>query len=244
MKLNNLLNIRKLIKLKLNITIIFLILLTLTFMYYKGDIYLTNLLQNKNIIAQNIEDPFKDLEEIDTEKTQEDLQIKEEKQESTNVVQINSTPKNSVANLSSWHWPTTSNYNITNNYSSYHKALDIYSYDGYSSNIYAANNGTVIEVKGGCSIGDLSCNGKGGNYIIINHNNNNYYTVYMHLNKINVSIGDIVTSGDVIGTMGNTGNVSPVPTSSNPFNGTHLHFCVYIGRPFQGGYEINPMSLY
>ena len=66
----------------------------------------------------------------------------------------------------------------------------------------------------------------------------------MHLNQINVKVGDIVSSGTVIGTMGNTGNVIPVPTSSNPYNGTHLHFCLYIGRPFQGGYAINPLSIY
>lgn len=149
-----------------------------------------------------------------------------------------------VAFTDYWAWPTDSNYTITTYYSSGHRAIDIYSYSGYGSNIYAANNGVVTSVKSGCVSGDLSCNGKGGNYIVISHGQNNYYTVYMHLKDIKVRVGDSVSRGQVIGTMGNTGNVVPVPTSSSPYNGTHLHFCLYIGEPYNGGYEVNPMSLY
>ena len=141
-----------------------------------------------------------------------------------------------------WVWPTSSNYILTDYYSYYHGAIDISS--GYGTEIYAANSGTVISVKGGCTPGYLSCNGLGGNYIVIKHNSNNYYTVYMHLKDIYVYEGQTVSSGQVIGTMGNTGNVIPAPTYSNPYAGTHLHFCLYIGEPFKGGYAINPMNLY
>ena len=44
--------------------------------------------------------------------------------------------------------------------------------------------------------------------------------------------------------MGNTGNVIPVPTAASPYLGTHLHFCLYIGEPYRGGYAVNPMRLY
>lgn len=162
----------------------------------------------------------------------------------SNNSEVNPTLLNRVASMDYWAWPTYGNYMITTYYSSYHKAIDIYSYNGYGSNIYAANNGVVTSVKGGCVVGDLSCNGRGGNYIVINHNNSNYYTVYMHLKDIRVSVGDVVSRGQIIGTMGNTGNVSPVPTSSAPYLGTHLHFCLYIGEPFNGGYAVNPMRLY
>jgi len=124
-----------------------------------------------------------------------------------------------------------------------HEAVDI-SGTGYGSSIYAANGGVVTTVKGGCVAGDMSCNGRGGNYIVIKHNTNNYYTIYMHLKDIYVSKGQNVSRGQVIGTMGNTGNVSPAPSSSNPYAGTHLHFGLYIGEPYNGGYSINPMSLY
>ena len=146
-----------------------------------------------------------------------------------------------------WVWPTDSNYVITSyfgyRWGSMHDALDI-SGPGYGSNIYAANNGVVISVKGGCVAGNTSCNGRGGNYIIINHNSNNYYTIYMHLKDIKVKEGQVVSRGEVIGTMGNTGNVVPVPTYSNPYAGTHLHFALYIGEPYKGGYAVNPMRLY
>ena len=156
----------------------------------------------------------------------------------TNTVQ---TVSNVVDN--SWAWPTDGNYTITTYYSNSHKAIDIYSYNGYGSNAYAANNGVVSLVMGGCSVGDLSCNGRGGNYIVINHNNG-YYTVYMHLKAIYVSTGQAVSRGQVIGAIGNTGNVIPVPTASAPYLGTHLHFALYVGEPYRGGYAINPMNVY
>lgn len=145
-------------------------------------------------------------------------------------------------NQDKWVWPTNNNYVLTSYYNYSHRAIDIAGSNG--SNIYAANSGTVVSVKTGCIVGNLSCNGKGGNYIVIKHKTNNYYTVYMHLKSINVSVGQSVSSGQVIGTMGNTGNVVPVPSSSNPNAGTHLHFCLYIGEPYKGGYAINPMNLY
>lgn len=49
----------------------------------------------------------------------------------------------------------------------------------------------------------------------------------MHLEKINVSVGDKINKGDIIGTMGNTGNVIPTPTNVNSQLGTHLHFVLY-----------------
>ena len=162
-----------------------------------------------------------------------------ESQKNNNTVNL----VNKTVTTNGWTWPTDNNYTITTYYSSSHQAIDIYSYSGNGSGIYAANNGTVSMVKGGCRVGNLSCNGSGGNYVVINHNNG-YYTVYMHLKTINVSTGQNVSAGQVIGTMGNTGNVIPVPTASAPYLGTHLHFSVYKGEPFKGGKTINPMNLY
>ena len=152
-----------------------------------------------------------------------------------------------IADLSYWAWPTETPYTITTYYGyrwgSMHSAIDI-SGPGWGSDIYAANNGTVIETKGGCVVGNLSCNGRRGNYIVINHNNGNYYTEYMHLASILVSVGDTVSRGQKIGTMGNTGEVYPSPSSGCVYCGTHLHFATYIGRPLYGGSPFNPLSLY
>lgn len=154
---------------------------------------------------------------------------------------------NNVASNDFWVWPTDANYVITSvfgyRWGSMHNAIDI-SGTGYGSNVYAANNGVVTAVRGGCVSGNTSCNGGGGNYIVINHNSNNYYTLYMHLKDIYVSEGQVVSRGQVIGSMGNTGSVVPVPTISAPYLGTHLHFGLYIGEPYNGGYAVDPMRLY
>lgn len=151
-----------------------------------------------------------------------------------------------VADLSYWAWPTKKPYTITTYYQyrwgSFHAAIDIYV--GFGSPIYAANNGTVYEAKGGCVRGDIKCNGGRGNYIIINHNINGYYTQYMHLNKINVKPGETVKRGQKIATMGNTGYCVPTPAyGSNSYKGTHLDFGVWIGAPYSG-HTINPLNLY
>ena len=147
-------------------------------------------------------------------------------------------------NVNKWVMPVDGEYAITTYYNSSHRAVDLYSYKGYDSKIMAANSGEVIGVYGGCDNQGSYCNGRRGNYIIIKHNVNNYYTVYMHLHNMYVKVGDKVNSGDTIASMGNTGYVIPARTSSNPYNGTHLHFCLFVGVPYQGGYAINPMDLY
>lgn len=150
----------------------------------------------------------------------------------------------SVADLSYWAWPTDRPYTITSPYGyrwgEFHDAIDIYV--GYGSSIYAANNGVVYKVGTGCYAGNLGCNGRQGNYVLINHNAGGYYTIYMHMKDIYVSEGQTVARGQKIGTMGNTGNVYPVPSSYNPYGGTHLHFSVRIGSPY--GSHINPLRLY
>lgn len=152
-----------------------------------------------------------------------------------------------VADLSYWAWPTNKPYTITTYYQyrwgSFHAAIDIYV--GFGSPIYAANNGTVYAVGSSCVRGNTSCNNTRGNYIIIKHNINNYYTQYMHLNTVLVKPGQTVARGQKIATMGNTGYVVPTPAyGSGSIAGTHLDFGVWIGVPYNGGRHFNPLSLY
>ena len=152
-----------------------------------------------------------------------------------------------IADLSYWAWPTKTPYTITSGYGwrwgAFHGAIDIYV--GFGSAVYAGNNGTVVDADGSCIRGDTGCNGRRGNYIVINHNAGNYYTQYMHLNSVLVKPGQTVGRGQKIGTMGNTGNVYPTPAyGSNSYAGTHLHYEVWKGMPYRGGYTINPHSLY
>ena len=147
-----------------------------------------------------------------------------------------------VADLSYWHIPVQRPYYITSDYGwrwgSFHQAID-YTV-GHGSAIYAVNNATVMEVGTGCIRGDLTCHGARGNYIILNHNINGYYTQYMHLDKIYVQPGQTVYRGQKIGTMGNTGRCVPAPAyGSNSTAGTHLHIEMWKGKPYVG-YKIDP----
>lgn len=147
-----------------------------------------------------------------------------------------------IADLTYWAWPTERPYTITTyfgyRWGSMHAAIDI-SGTGHGSDIYAANNGTVTAASSGCSVGNASCNGRRGNYVTINHNIGGYSTTYMHMDRINVKVGQVVSRGQKIGTMGNTGEVYPIPTSSSPYSGTHLHFVTA-----RNGSAFNPLSLY
>lgn len=79
---------------------------------------------------------------------------------------------------------------------------------GAGADIYAAAQGRVIFA--GYESG-------WGNVVKIQHDHLGYATLYGHLNSINVSNGQNVNQGQVIGVEGSSGNSS----------GTHLHFSVY-----------------
>ncbi len=68
-----------------------------------------------------------------------------------------------------------------------------------------------------------------GNNVFINHGNG-VYTRYAHCSKLLVGKGEKVKQGQVIAYVGNTGNVSPRPTASNPHAGAHLHFEVWVNK--------------
>lgn len=84
------------------------------------------------------------------------------------------------------------------------------------SAIKAAAAGEVIISK------PSGWNGGYGQYIVVRHNNGTQ-TLYAHLSRNDVTVGQYVAQGQVIGGMGNTGRST----------GTHLHFEVRGGRnPF------------
>lgn len=86
-----------------------------------------------------------------------------------------------------------------------HNGVDIANTVG--TPIYAAAEGRVILVLGN------GWNGGYGSYIVINHPNGTQ-TLYAHLSKTNVLVGDYVSQGQIIAKMGNTGKST----------GSHLHF--------------------
>lgn len=140
-----------------------------------------------------------------------------------------------------WGWPTARPYVITSYFASrwgtHHDGVDI-SGTGFGSPIYAIGTGTVVYVYSGCpargyGLSD-TCGGSLGNYIVIDHGNN-MYGLYAHNAQNNVFVGQTVSRGQVIGTMGSSGRAT----------GVHLHFAISRGYPYSAGsYFTNPMGLY
>lgn len=93
--------------------------------------------------------------------------------------------------------------NFTQYYWYGHRAIDIGLPEGNA--VYASDTGTVT-YAGWNTYGY-------GNLIVVNHGNG-HETFYAHLSSINVSPGQIVYQGNLIGLSGNTGNSS----------GPHIHF--------------------
>ncbi|WP_262063086.1 M23 family metallopeptidase [Streptomyces sp. STR69] len=77
------------------------------------------------------------------------------------------------------------------------------------TNVVAAHGGTVVKA-GGNGAGDGAAY---GNAIVIKHGNGTY-SQYAHLSRIDVKVGQVVSTGQHIALSGNTGNST----------GPHLHF--------------------
>jgi murein DD-endopeptidase MepM/ murein hydrolase activator NlpD len=97
-----------------------------------------------------------------------------------------------------------------------HRGIDIKGREG--EEVRASNHGRVILA------GELFF---GGNTIILDHGLG-IYSLYMHLSKVRVSPGEMVSKGDVVGLVGSSGRSS----------GPHLHFGIKIMNT-----SVNPLSL-
>jgi murein DD-endopeptidase MepM/ murein hydrolase activator NlpD len=113
-------------------------------------------------------------------------------------------------------WPISGG--ISQYYSWYHPGFDIT--DPIGTPIMAATSGTVSYV----SVGTYDT-GYGNNVYI--DAGNGYRTHYAHMLSVNVSVGQRVSQGQVIGYVGLTGRTT----------GAHLHFEIY-----QNGAAVNPGS--
>ena len=118
------------------------------------------------------------------------------------------------ATASQFIWPTSGV--ITQGYSWYHRAIDIA--NPAAPNILAANSGVVQMV--------IYSRYGYGHHIVIDHGNG-YRTLYAHLSRIYVKVGQRVSQGQALGRMGSTGHST----------GTHLHFEIR-----RGSQRLNPLN--
>ena len=121
------------------------------------------------------------------------------------VIRVGTKPQPNTG-TGNFIWPID-NVSITCGYGCYygHTGTDLQNMYNRYDNVYAADNGTVVNV---------SFDSIGGNWIVIDHNNG-YQTYYGHLNvPAYPSVGDTVTRGQIIGQIGMTGLAT----------GPHCHF--------------------
>lgn len=128
------------------------------------------------------------------------------------------------------HWPAES-FRISQGYNARPEVYGRFCWNGrcltghdgvdiaapYGSPIYAVAAGKVSRLR---QADDADNNY--GNAVYITHRAG-YQTVYAHLKDTNVALNEEVEGGHLIGWAGNTGNVRPRPTPSNPTAGSHLH---------------------
>ena len=152
----------------------------------------------------------------------------------------NETPPTSSSK--DYIWPLDTKFQYITTYFGYdswrngnHGGIDIGNAGIANANVYAAQEGTVIVASNTCSHNfgkNYTCCASYGNYIIVRHPNG-YATLYAHLSSLNVSQGQYVSQGQVIGHVGTTGWSTgyhlhfevrdPNGTKTNPFNYTYVN---------------------
>lgn len=169
----------------------------------------------------------------------EALQIANKEEEARLVQEYNEARKQAEAEMQrpsdnpefvggAYNWPVPGYYNISSPYGwrtlygqpDFHTGIDISRGSQasiYGANIVASLSGTVQTVVYGS---------RGyGYYVIVDHGGNNK-TLYGHMSRIDVTVGQQVTGGvTVLGGVGSTGNST----------GPHLHFEIRLG-----GQQVDP----
>ena len=124
-----------------------------------------------------------------------------------------------------WQYPFKGGYTMTSPFgvprsNGRHSGVDLVGRD--SKHIYPINNGTVVTVK--------KSNTSYGHHVIIDHGNG-YWSLYAHMSKIYVSVGQTVNKDTILGVEGSTGNST----------GSHLHLEVRKGSNSYSN-TIDPMN--
>ena len=104
-----------------------------------------------------------------------------------------------------------------------------YKYEHTGIDIVAPRGSKVLALADGI-IKEINFNSEYGNYIIIK-NDEEYETLYAHLDKITVKEGDTIMQGEKIGTSGITGNVvAPILHIELHHNGEAINPLDYIDK--------------
>ena len=195
-------------------------------------------------LTEDEKEAQKELEQFEKDKREIEAELRriaQEEAKKANYNNVSSTPS-ACGYISPI--PGTSSRSITCGFYGYsgHGGVDFGGH--YGEAVVAVKAGTVVTStarSGSIKNYDLNGNYVGsyssyGEYIIINHHDGTM-TLYAHGKPGSrlVKSGDKVKQGQKIMSVGNTGNVKPRPSASNPKGGAHLHFEVRVN-----GARVNP----
>ena len=120
-------------------------------------------------------------------------------------------------------------------YGKNHYGIDIRTAE--NAEVYASASGIVSKIIDTCTSGNEACGGGFGNYVYLKHKvedkatNDELYTLYAHLNKVNVKAGEKVETDSIIGLSGNTGHS----------DGPHVHYEVHNAESIKGETSVDPL---
>jgi len=121
-------------------------------------------------------------------------------------------------------WPVVGGNNYISQYFRYgHYGIDIAA--TYGSTVRAAAAGTVTFA---------GWRSNGGGYQVWIAHGSGLYTTYNHMSAVKVGTGQKVGKGQQVGRIGQSGYAT----------GPHLHFEVWKGPIWDGGYRVNPLRYY
>jgi murein DD-endopeptidase MepM/ murein hydrolase activator NlpD len=120
----------------------------------------------------------------------------------------------------SMRWPVSGGH-ISQYFHYGHYGLDI-----------AAPYGTPVMAGAGGSVIFAGWRDNGGGYQVWISHGNGVYTTYNHMSSVSVGGGASVGAGQQVGRIGATGWAT----------GPHLHFEVWMGQIWNGGYRVNPLN--
>jgi len=175
------------------------------------------------------------------ERKRQEQQALQQQQQSGNSGSSSGTPSVQqpvytppVQSSGSFIWPAPGFYYISSyfgpRWGRNHNGIDVGDAGIHGGAAVASQSGTVIAVSSSCTHDypkgyGCGCGGNYGNYVLISHDGT-FSTMYAHLASVNVSVGDYVSQGQVVGYIGCTGFST----------GDHLHFEVRVN-----GYANDPM---
>jgi murein DD-endopeptidase MepM/ murein hydrolase activator NlpD len=117
------------------------------------------------------------------------------------------------------HWVISSGYNTDRSAGTVHGGID---YVPYNSDGTVATDAKALSITIGKVVLVGPVNGFGDHTVVIRNSDNGAYITYGHMSAANVKLGDTVTRGTILGTIGSEGHSS----------GIHLHIQESYGAAF------------